>query len=422
MDKPRELQRKLYQSAKECKERRFHALYDRIYRPDILWRAFKEVKRNGGSAGIDGVTIEEVEKSGIVVYLAKLRDELRQGTYHPHLVRRVYIPKADGSLRPLGIPCVKDRIVQQACKVVIEPIFEANFTEASFGFRPKRSGVDALRSVKEGLSARSHVVDADIRKFFDTLNHDLLLWLCRKRISDKRTLKLLRQWLKSGVMDGVEVLETALGTPQGGVISPLLANIYLHAFDMLWQRDHGHLGKLVRYADDFVIVCGSRHEAKQALVAVRGIMKRLHLELHPEKTRLVSLFEGGFDFLGFHFRKIKSPKSGKFSPMCWPSKRALEKCRAKLNSLTSRKWVMLKLTEVIKRLNLFITGWAAYFRRGSARMQLQNLDRYLDYRLVRFFYRKSKGGRTSVAQRFKTWRDSCGVARFYIPGVCGKPL
>ena len=311
-EKVRQLQNKLYLTAKKCDSRRFHALYDKVYRDDVLFEAWKRVKANKGSSGVDGIGIEDIEEMGIEKYLSEIKSELMDGKYKPSPVKRVMIPKPDGSERPLGIPTVKDRIVQMATKIAIEPVFEADFRDCSYGFRPKRSARQALEVVRKACNNKGYyVVDADIEKFFDNVNQDKLMKLAEQRISDRRILKLIRQWLVSGVLYGNVLTISELGTSQGSVISPLLANIYLNTLDRLWEKYGLTHGILVRYADDTVIICKNKKNANHALNLLQYIMAKLDLKLHPVKTKIVSMWDGkeGFDFLGMHHRRMTTETS-----------------------------------------------------------------------------------------------------------------
>ena len=317
-EKVRQLQNKLYLTAKKCDSRRFHALYDKVYRDDVLFEAWKRVKANKGSSGVDGIGIEDIEEMGIEKYLSEIKSELMDGKYKPSPVKRVMIPKPDGSERPLGIPTVKDRIVQMATKIAIEPVFEADFRDCSYGFRPKRSARQALEVVRKACNNKGYyVVDADIEKFFDNVNQDKLMKLAEQRISDRRILKLIRQWLVSGVLYGNVLTISELGTSQGSVISPLLANIYLNTLDRLWEKYGLTHGILVRYADDTVIICKNKKNANHALNLLQYIMAKLDLKLHPVKTKIVSMWDGkeGFDFLGMHHRRMTTEKIEKYSVM-----------------------------------------------------------------------------------------------------------
>src|SRR3954447_12346620 len=308
-EKVRQLQRKLYVCAKQSRTRRFHALYDRIYRSDVLWEAWRRVRSNGGAAGIDGESIEAIGERGAGEFLAEIEAALRAGRYRPCPVKRRYIPKADGKQRPFGITHGAGSGGADAAKLVIEPIFEADFHECSYGFRLKRSATQALEAIRvAGNQGHNFVVDADIQGYFDNIQRDTLMELVKERISDRRVLKLIRQWLEAGVMEDGTVRQTLAGTPQGGVISPLLANIYLNKLDRIWAARCSSLGVLVRYADDFVAMCRTESAAREALRRIGLVMNRLGLTLHPAKTRLVDLRHGkeGFVFLGCTFRKKRS--------------------------------------------------------------------------------------------------------------------
>ena len=394
-EKVRQLQNKLYLTAKKCSSRRFHALYDKVYRDDVLYEAWKRVKANQGSSGVDGITIEDVEAGGINRYLTGIQSELKSGTYRPLPVRRVMIPKPDGSQRPLGIPCVKDRIVQMATKIAIEPVFEADFKDCSYGFRPKRSAKQALEIVRKACNNKGYyVVDADIEKFFDNVNQDKLMTLIELRISDRRILKLIKQWLKSGILYGNILEISELGTSQGSVISPLLANIYLNTLDRLWEKYGLIHGILVRYADDTVIICKNKKNANHALTLLQYIMGKLDLKLHPVKTKIVCMWDGkeGFDFLGMHHRRMTTETSqgNVFQETYqYPSRKAMKKMKTAIKSnVNSRSLLVASEEDLIKNLNPEITGWKNYYKTKTSDKWMQALDWYVICTFTRWYNKK----------------------------------
>ena len=391
-DKVRALQIKLYLAAKRSRNRRFHALYDRVYRRDILERAWREVEKNHGAAGVDGVSIEAIEEQGVGTFLDQLADELKEGRYRPLPVRRVSIPKSSGrGTRNLGIPTVRDRVVAAAVKVVIEPIFEADFLECSWGFRPKRSAHQAMDRIRGGIRrGNCWVVDADIRSFFDEIPRGKLVEALRERISDRRVIELVKSWLRAGVLVGGSVLHPETGTPQGGVASPLLANVYLHQLDRAWDERYRQLGELTRYCDDLVIVCPTKADAEAALQGLMQLLAELGLQVAEAKTRLVDVDGGeGFDFLGFHHRKVRSFRNPSVMFLAsWPGQAAMLRARKRVRELCARRNCLRPVADVITDVNRFLRGWGGYFRKGNSTRHFHRLDLYVGRRLARFLSKK----------------------------------
>ncbi len=402
-ERVRILQRKLYRKAKQETKFKFYILYDKISLPYFLRESYRRLKANKGSAGIDGLSFSQIEKEGLEAFLLNIQQELQTETYKPTAVKRVYIPKANGKFRPLGIPTIKDRVVQMSCKMVIESIFEADFHDCSYGFRPKRSAEGAIKEIHQNLKDKKYkVFDADLSGYFDTIPHNKLMILLKERIVDQRVLRLIGMWLKCPIVEVDEQgkkrifggKKNKVGTPQGGVISPLLANIYLNLLDRIISKKDGFYAKrgirIVRYADDFVIM--GRSLDSEVIERITSLLTRMGLMLNAEKSHTLDARQESFDFLGFTFRYDNVYNSKRYFWNVFPSKKSKSKLIANIKAYLKVR-SHLPIFVIVKGLNGKLRGWLNYFTIPKVSRMTQTcyvLKSYMKYRLKIWFKRKSQ--------------------------------
>lgn len=416
----RKLQEGLHRSAKRDAQRRFHQLYDKVWNVWTLQVAWRRVRAKKGAPGPDGVSIEEIEARGVDAFLAELSQELREWRYRTGPIRRKYIPKPNGKLRPLGIPNVRDRVVQAAVLLVIEPIFEADLPDTAYGFRPGRNAHQAMDAIREHLLAgRVEVVDADLQSYFDTIPHDNLLALVARRIVDRGVLNLIQQWLSAPVIEpdgsnGPAGRKNDKGTPQGGVISPLLANIYHACIPHLWER-RGHArqlgGAIISYADDFVILLPPGRGPK-ALAALQSICRRLSLTLSEAKTKVVDALREPFQFLGFAVKKARNPKTGKRFPRVMPSAKSQQRPRDRIREILNRTTTRKKVEDVVKEVNAVLRGWGHYFYYGMPQKAMHRMNHFAEQRLRKWLMpREQRRGPGYTRYPTKTIYETLGLHR-----------
>ena len=396
-----ELQKALHAKAKESSAFRFYTLYDKIYRKDVLWCAWRRCLINGGAPGVDEQTFEEIEKYGLTKWLDELAEDLRTKKYQPQAVRRVYIPKPDGKQRPLGIPPIKDRVVETAALIVLEPIFEADLQPEQYAYREGHSAQAAVKAVHQLLIAGyREVVDADLSGYFDSIPHAELMQCIARRVSDKAVLHLIKLWLVAPVEEKdsrgrihrtTRNKDEGRGSPQGAPISPLLANLYMRRFVLGWKvlgHQRALQARIVNYADDFVICC--RRNADQAMQVMRNMMTRLKLTVNEQKTHVCRVPDESFDFLGYTFGRGYAPRTGQPYIGARPSKKNIARLRRAISEQTSARWGLLEPEEIVGRLNLMLTGWANYFSYGSISRAYRVVDYHARERLRQWLCRKHK--------------------------------